>query len=113
MSATVPRLEGEPVPSPPSPGCDASVVQLGSMPPEGNPGLGPIWPIGKRVGSRGVPTLRPPDTAWQFVPSTRPISEHLEEFTPELRIAFPGKFNNLEAMLPDGANASKAAVSPH
>src|SRR5579859_1076355 len=61
---------------------------------------------------KGEPISRPwPGIVLQLTPSDRPALAHVEGLIPVLTTLEPGKVRYFEAMLPEGAKASKAAVS--
>src|SRR5258708_32627855 len=62
----------------------------------------------------GEPTSRPlPGIVTQFTPSFRPASAQLALLMPLLTTPEPGKLRYVAAMLPEGAEASKAEESYH
>src|ERR1019366_4591189 len=63
---------------------------------------------------KGEPISKPwPAIVAQFTPSVRPASWQVEELMPLLTTPEPGKLRYFAAMLPAGAEVSKAEVSYH
>src|SRR6266849_202244 len=63
---------------------------------------------------KGEPISRPwPGIVRQFTPSVRPALVHAEALIPLLTTPAPGKVRYFAAMLPAGAEESKAGVSYH
>src|ERR1700680_467323 len=63
---------------------------------------------------KGEPRSRPwPGIVTQFTPSVRPAFLQVEGLMPLLLTPLPGNVRYFDAMLPEGAEESKAAVSYH
>src|ERR1039457_3439429 len=82
-----------------------------------NPGFVGLTQLGSCVPKavfKGEPISRPwPGIAMQFTPRVRPASAQVEELMPLLTTPEPGKVRYVAAMLPAGAEESKAEVSYH
>src|ERR1700736_592515 len=82
-----------------------------------NPGLVGLTQLGSCV-PKGVVKGEPRSSPWpgivlQVTFSVRPASAQVELLMPLLTTPAPGKERYFEAMLPEGAEESKAAVSYH